>query len=92
MRFPGKLAAVAVPVVIAAGALAFTATPAHALQECNQTLLDAAASAEAQGDAWVTAQEIYLDDGEYDSASWAYSEAGKSFAQADQLRARACAA
>jgi hypothetical protein len=80
MRVPGmrKLAALAVPFALAAGALAFTATPAHAIQGCttNTMLLAAAQAAENEGDNWVASEEVFIDDDNYEAANCAYIQAG----------------
>jgi hypothetical protein len=95
MRFPGarKLAAIAVPFTLAAGALVFTAIPAQAIQNCtlNQTLLTEAQIAENDGDGWVYAEEELIDEGDYYDANIAYIKAGIAFKQADALFAAACA-
>lgn len=92
MRLPliRKLAVAVVPVAVAVGALAFTAAPAHALEGCSQSLLTAAAQAEVQGDVWVNTEDYALSQDDYEAATYAYNEAGKWFAYADQLRAIAC--
>jgi len=92
MRMPvsRKLAAAVVPVAVAAGALAFTAAPAHALEGCNQSLLAAAAQDEAAGDVWVYTEDYALSGDNDEAATYAYYEAGKWYAAADQLRAIAC--
>jgi hypothetical protein len=95
MRVPGmrKFAAVAVPFALAAGALAFTATPAHAIQGCttNTMLLAAAQAAENEGVNWVYSEEVFIDDDNYEAANYAYIQAGIAFKEADRLYAEACA-
>ena len=95
MRIPGarKLAAVAVPFALAAGALALTVTPAQALQNCdtNTQLFAQAQAAEALGDRWVFVEEDAIDEGNYAEANYAYIKAGIAFKLADQLYAEACA-
>jgi hypothetical protein len=92
MRFPAirKFAVAAVPVVVVAGALAFTAAPAHAMQDCNPNLLQQAELAEETGDSMVETQEEYIDEGNYEAAQEAYILAGQYFATADALRGLAC--
>jgi hypothetical protein len=92
MRLPliRKLAVAVVPLAVAGGALASTAAPAYALEGCSQSLLTAAAQAEVQGDVWVNTEDYALSEGLYEAAAYAYNEAGKWFAYADQLRAIAC--
>ena len=92
MRFPAirKFAVAAVPVVIVAGALAYTAAPAHAIQDCNPNLLQQSELAEEQGDSMVETQEEYIDEGNYEAAQEAYILAGQYFATADALRGLAC--
>jgi hypothetical protein len=95
MRFPGgrKFAAVAVPFVVVAGALTFTAIPAHAIVACtpNQTLIQEAQAAQNEGDGWVYVEEDAIDDGDYDLANYAYIKAGIAYKEADKLYALACA-
>jgi hypothetical protein len=95
MRFPGgrKFAAVAVPFVVVAGALTFTAIPAHAIDSCtpNQTLIQEAQGEEQLGDTWVYVEEDAIDEGDYATALLAYVEAGDAFKEADKLYALACA-
>jgi hypothetical protein len=94
MRIPGarKLAAVAVPFALAAGALAFTVTPAQALQNCdtNTQLFAQAQAAEALGDRWTYVEEDAVDEGNYAEANLAYVEAGDAYRLADTLYAEAC--
>jgi hypothetical protein len=92
MRLPltRKLAVAAVPVAVAADALTFTAAPAYALEGCSQSQLAAAAQAEVQADIWVNTEDYALSEDDYEAATYAYNEAGKWFAYADQLRAIAC--
>jgi hypothetical protein len=95
MRFPcgRKFAAVAVPLAVVAGALTFTAIPAHAIDSCspNQTLLQEAQAAESEGDDWVYAEDVFLDDNDYEAVNYAYLQAGLAFKEADRLYALACA-
>ena len=95
MRVPGmrKLAAVAVPSALVVGALAFTATPAHAIQNCttNTVLLAQAQAAENEGDNWVASEDVFIDDDNYEAANYAYIQAGIAFKEADRLYAEACA-
>jgi hypothetical protein len=94
MRVPGmrKIAAIAVPFALAVGALAFTATPAHAMQGCitNTMLLAAAQAAENEGVNWVYSDEVFIDDDNYEAANYAYIQAGIAFKEADRLYAEAC--
>jgi hypothetical protein len=92
MRFPAirKFAAAAAPALLVAGALTFTATPAHAIQDCNPDLLKQAELAEEMGDSMVATQEEYIDEGDYEAAQEAYTLAGQDFATADALRGLAC--
>ncbi|HTW00811.1 MAG TPA: hypothetical protein VMF87_10975 [Streptosporangiaceae bacterium] len=95
MRFPSgrRFVAVAVPFALMAGALTFTAVPAHAIDSCtpNQTLIQEAQAAENEGDTWVYAEDVFLDDGDYEAVNYAYLQAGLAFKEADRLYALACA-
>jgi hypothetical protein len=95
MMFPGgrKLAAIAVPFALAAGALTVTALPAHAIVACtpNQLLIQQAQGMETLGDHYTWAEEDEVDAGNYAEANYFYVEAGEAYAEADRLYALACA-
>jgi hypothetical protein len=95
MRFYGsrKLVAVAVPFAIVVGALTCATIPAHAIDSCttNQALLAQANAAELEGDDWVNAEDVFIDDNNYEAVNYAYIQAGIAFKLADKLYAEACA-
>jgi hypothetical protein len=56
-----------------AGALTFTAIPAHAIDSCtpDQTLIQEAQAAENEADTWVYAEDVFLDDDNYEAVNYA---------------------
>jgi hypothetical protein len=80
----------AAPVLLVAGALTFTAAPAHAIQDCNPDLLKQAELAAEMGDSMVSTQEEYIYEGNYEAPEEAYILAGQDFATADALTGLAC--
>jgi hypothetical protein len=88
-----KFAVIVVPLALAGGALAVSSSPAHAIDSCtpNAYLLQQANAAESAGDDWVAAEDVFIDDDNYEAVAYAYQQAGLAFADADRLYAAACA-